>query len=131
MAKRPPSSCTIGRSSGGITGIASRTMSSGLLSELMKADTTFRRLTARDCFWPLAVFTWSSSSSRSASRSTCSSRSRTDSAPMPPRKYSPQPNGEPKRSFSSRNSVSSATTCLGSIVWKSSQVWRIRSMPSS
>jgi hypothetical protein len=33
---------------------ASRTMSSGLLSEWMKAETTLRRLTARLCFWPLA-----------------------------------------------------------------------------
>ncbi len=131
MAKRPPSSCTIGRSSGGITGTASRIMSSGRLSELMKAETTFSRLTARDCFWPLAVLTWSSSSSRSASRSTCWSRSRTDSAPMPPRKYSPQPNGDPKRSFSSRNSVSSAITCLGSIDWNSSQTCRMRSEASS
>ena len=47
MAKRPPSSCTIGRSSGGMTGIASRIIYSGRLSELMKAETTFRRLTAR------------------------------------------------------------------------------------
>ena len=50
---------------------------------------------------------------------------------MPPRKYSPKPNGEPKRSFSSRNSVSSATTCLGSMVWNSSQTPRIRSAASS
>ena len=25
----------------------------------MNAETTFRRLTARACFWPLAVLTWS------------------------------------------------------------------------
>ena len=76
---------------------------SGLLDEFRKADTTFRRLTARCCFWPLAVLICSSRSAASASRSTCSSRSRIDSAPMPPRKYSPQPYGEPKRSLSSRN----------------------------
>ena len=97
----------------------------------MNADTTFSRLTARDCFWPLAVLTWSSSSSRSASRSTCWSRSRTDSAPMPPRKYSPKPYGEPKRSFSSRKTVSSGMTSFGFISWKISHTWRIRSAASS
>src|SRR5215218_5408726 len=40
---------------------------SGLLPEWMKAETTFSRLTARACFWPLAVLIWSSSSSRSES----------------------------------------------------------------
>ena len=50
---------------------------------------------------------------------------------MPPRKYSPQPYGEPKRSLSSRNSVSSLTTCFGPIVWNSSQTWRSRSAASS
>ena len=59
MAKRPPSSWTIGRSSGGITGTASRTIISGLLPECRKAETTFSRLTARACFWPLAVLTCS------------------------------------------------------------------------
>ena len=50
MAKRPPSSCTIGRSSGGITGTASSTIISGLLPDWMNALTTFSRLTARACF---------------------------------------------------------------------------------
>jgi hypothetical protein len=35
-------------------------MCSGLFSELMNAETTLSRLTARLCFWPLAVLTWSS-----------------------------------------------------------------------
>ena len=91
MAKRPPSSWTIGRSSGGITGIASRTIISGLLPDWMNAETTRSRLTARACFWPLAVLIVSESSSRSASRSTWASRSRIASAPIPPRKYSPKP----------------------------------------
>ena len=91
MANRPPSSWTIGRSSGGMTGTASSTIWSGRLPDWMNAETTFSRLTARACFWPLAVRMVSSSSMRSASRSTCSSRSRMASAPMPPRKYSPQP----------------------------------------
>jgi len=67
---------------GGITGTASRIIISGRLPEFRNAETTFRRLTARCCFWPLAVRIWSSSSTRSASRSTCSSRSRTASAPI-------------------------------------------------
>ena len=50
VANRPPSSCTIGRSSGGITGTASRTIHSGLFSDLMNALTTFRRLIARSRF---------------------------------------------------------------------------------
>ena len=55
MAKRPPSSCTIGRSSGGITGTASSTIHSGLFSEVMNALTTFSRLIARCCFCPFDV----------------------------------------------------------------------------
>ena len=131
MAKRPPSSWTIGRSSGGITGTASRIIQSGRFFELRNADTTFSRLIALFCFWPLELLIVSSSSSASASRSTCSSRSRRCSAPMPPRKYSPQPNGEPKRSFSSRNSASSAMTSLTVMSWNFSQAWRMRSAASS
>ncbi len=55
VAKRPPSSCTIGLSSGGITGTASRIIHSGLFPDLMKASTTLRRLIARCCFCPLEV----------------------------------------------------------------------------
>ena len=50
---------------------------------------------------------------------------------MPPRKYSPQPNGDPKRSFSSRNSASSAMTSLTDMSWNFSQAWRMRSAASS
>ena len=73
----------------------------------------------------------SSSSMHSASRSISSSRSRTASAPMPPVKYSPQPNGEPKRSLSSRNVVSSLITSFGFISWKIFQTSSMRSMASS
>ena len=41
------------------------------------------------------------------------SSSRTCSAPMPPPKYSPKPNGEPKRCLSSRKKVSSGDDQLG------------------
>ena len=46
MAKRPPSSWTIGRRSGGMTGITSSTMASGLLPVVRKALTTLRRFRA-------------------------------------------------------------------------------------
>ena len=44
VAKRPPSSGTSGRSSGGITGITSRIIHSGLLPLLRNDSTTRRRL---------------------------------------------------------------------------------------
>ncbi len=50
---------------------------------------------------------------------------------MPPRKYSPQPNGEPKRSLSSRNVVSSLITSFGFISVKIFQTSRSRSAASS
>ena len=131
VAKRPPSSWTIGRSSGGITGTQSSTIQSGLLSEFRNAEATLSRFTARACFWPFEVLIVCSSSSHSASRSTWSSRSRIDSAPMPPRKYSPQPNGEPKRSLSSRKTASSLITVFGSIFWNVSQTCSMRSIASS
>ena len=53
MANRPPSSCTIGRSSGGITGTASSTMPIGELPDCWNAATTLRRLRARSFFCPL------------------------------------------------------------------------------
>ena len=44
MAKRPPSSGTSGRSSGGITGTTVRIIHSGRLPDSMKASITLRRL---------------------------------------------------------------------------------------
>ena len=38
-----------------MTGTASRIIHSGLFSEVTNAETTFRRLIARCCFWPLPV----------------------------------------------------------------------------
>src|SRR5881396_3813932 len=43
VAKRPPSSGTSGRRSGGITGTTARIIHSGRLPEFLNADTTFRR----------------------------------------------------------------------------------------
>ena len=50
MAKRPPSSCTIGRSSGGITGTTSRIMARGSLT---RRPCSSRRLKADDDLEPL------------------------------------------------------------------------------
>ncbi len=46
VAKRPPSSGTNGRSSGGITGITFMIIHSGLLPDSMKSSTSFRRFTS-------------------------------------------------------------------------------------
>ena len=89
MANRPPSSCTIGRSSGGITGTASSTMPIGELPDCWKAATTFRRLRARSFFCPLPFRMTSRSVSASASMSKFSISFWIDSAPMAPVKYSP------------------------------------------
>ncbi len=131
MAKRPPSSCTIGRSSGGMTGMASRTIHSGRFSDLMNAFTTLSRLIARCCFWPLDVRMVSRSDSASASRSRSRSRSRIASAPIPPWKYTPKPYEEPNRSLSSRNSCSSLMICFGSSALNVSQVCASRLRDSS
>ena len=61
MAKRPPSSWTIGRRSGGITGTASRTIPFGELivrpssSVRLNAEMTLRRLMAFALRWPFEV----------------------------------------------------------------------------
>ena len=68
VAKRPPSNCTIGRISGGITGITVMIIHSGLLPELRNASTTSSRLMIRARFCPLE--------SRSSLRRTSDSFSR-------------------------------------------------------
>ncbi len=82
VAKRPPSSCTIGRSSGGMTGTTCSTIAAGELPVARKELTTRRRLMARIFFWPLPVAICSRSSSPSASRSKASRRFWIASAPM-------------------------------------------------
>ncbi len=121
----------MGRSSGGITGTASRIIHSGLFSDLMNASTTFSRLMPRCCFCPFEVLITSRSVTDSSARSRSRRRSRIASAPMPPRKYCPKPYGEPKRSFSSRNSCSSLTTSLGSSSRNSFHVSSSRRTPST
>ena len=55
VAKRPPSSCTIGRRSGGMTGTQSSTMPMGELRVCRNAATTLSRLRARSLRWPLPL----------------------------------------------------------------------------
>ena len=86
MANLPPSSCTMGRRSGGITGMQSSTMPIGLFLVDRNADTTFSRLSARALRWPLPVRMMSRSDCASPSRSKLASRSWIAWAPMPPRK---------------------------------------------
>ena len=89
VAKRPPSSWTIGRKSGGITGTASSTIAAGEPPVERNALTTLRRLSARVFFWPLPWMMTSFSFSASAARSKVSRRCWTAAAPMPPLKYLP------------------------------------------
>ena len=106
VANRPPSSCTIGRSSGGITGTTSKIIHSGLLWDLRNASTTSSRLMARRRFCPEKSLTSFFSCSLVASRSTALSSSFTLSAPMPTRNAS-----LPYFSSASRSSLS-LITCL-------------------
>ena len=68
VAKRPPSNCTMGRNSGGMTGTASRIMARGSLtrrpcwSRRLKAATIFSRLMAFCLRWTLSGF-WPSGGS--------------------------------------------------------------------
>ena len=96
MANRPPSSCTIGRSSGGRTGSWVRTIHSGLLPDFTKASITLRRLIAFLRRWPDVVRTSSWRPFRRPSREDVDRISRAASAPIPAR------NTSPKRSRSSR-----------------------------
>ena len=89
MANRPPSSCTIGRRSGGITGTQSSTMPVGAFLVVRKAETTLSRLRARVLRCPLPVWMVSFRSAASASRSKVSSRFWMALAPIEPSKYLP------------------------------------------
>ena len=84
VANLPPSSCTIGRSSGGMTGRTSKIIHSGRLPLLRNASMISMRLTARRRFCPeeFSSITFLSSA-LSLSRSTAMSSSLMASAPMP------------------------------------------------
>ena len=82
VAKRPPSNWTIGRRSGGMTGITSITIQPGWLPEERNASKTSRRRIARVRFCPWAVFNSSFNSADSPSRSTWSNNCLMASAPI-------------------------------------------------
>ena len=86
MAKRPPSSWTMGRRSGGMTGMLSRTIDSGAVPVMRKALMTFRRLMARVLRWPEPPATTSARAAASPSRSKVRRRAWMASAPMAPLK---------------------------------------------
>ena len=69
VANRPPSSCTIGRRSGGITGSTVRIIHSGLFPECRNASTSSKRRILRILRWLLLLSTSSFSCSSKARRS--------------------------------------------------------------
>ena len=83
MAKRPPSSGTSGRRSGGITGTTVRIIHSGLLPDAMKASISLSRLPYFFFLMSLSVSPISARKSACIlSRSSALSISRIASAPM-------------------------------------------------
>ena len=89
VAKRPPSNCTIGRKSGGITGITSMIIHSGLFPDSRNASTTSSLLMIRARLCPVASFKPAFNSAASFSKSMASNSSLIASAPMPTRKLLP------------------------------------------
>ena len=82
VAKRPPSNCNIGRRSGGITGNTVITIHSGWLSLSRKASTVSKRLINFLRLSPVAFFSSSVIIAYSFSKSTCSNKVFTASAPV-------------------------------------------------
>ena len=83
VAKRPPSSWTIGRRSGGMTGRTDRIIQSGRVPQRRNASMRRSRLMAFLRRWPELVRTSTWSERASSSRSIRLMISRTASAPMP------------------------------------------------
>ena len=121
----------MGRSSGGMTGIASSTIHSGRLLERRNAEATFRRFRARAWRCPLLVWMVSRRDSVSASRSIWPRSSLIAAAPIPPLNRSAKPCGEPNRSFISRKSCSSDSIWRGLRSLNVSQARVRRSFASS
>ncbi len=138
VAKRPPSNCTIGRSSGGITGSTVRIIHSGRLPLLRNDSTTRSRLAAffLRCF-DCVVAISARSSLTIASRSILATSSRMASAPMPALKTLPQRSCRSRYSLSvsrsrSRRPFSSSSESLRSVAqlrllrldrsWRSSSI---------
>ncbi len=86
VAKRPPSSCTMGRISGGMTGITSIIIHSGRLPEVRNASTTSSLLMILARFCPVESASALLSSVESFSRLMALSSSWMASAPIPTRK---------------------------------------------
>jgi len=83
VAKRPPSSWTIGRNSGGITGITVRIIHCGLLFELRKFSTISMRFKRRlSLLSPFSII-FARNSAAILSRSRFSRRTLIASAPIP------------------------------------------------
>ena len=89
VANLPPSSCTMGRRSGGITGIASIIIHSGLFPEPLNASTTSSLFIILARFCPVDSLSCCLSSTLSPSRSISISSSFTASAPIPTRNLLP------------------------------------------
>ena len=110
VAKRPPSNCTMGRNSGGMTGRTVMIIHSGLLPLRRNASMISMRLTALRRLAPLWLFSIISLVILlSLSRSTAIKSSRMASAPIPTR--SPVTELSPYCSSISRSSLS-LMTCL-------------------
>ena len=89
VAKRPPSNCTIGRNSGGMTGMTSIIIHSGLFPECRNDSTTSKRRIAFKRRCPVASRSSSRNSLFNVSKSKARSSSCTAAAPIPTRNLSP------------------------------------------
>ena len=105
VANLPPSNWTIGLKSGGITGITSKIIHSGLLPEFLNASKTSNLLTIFAFFCPVASNNSDFNCSASFSTSMSISNSLIASAPIPTRNF------PPNSSYASLNSFSD-NTCL-------------------
>ncbi len=82
VANLPPSNCTMGRISGGITGITSRIIHSGRLPERRNASTTSSLLMIFSFFCPVALFSSAFICRDNSSRFNALNSFLTASAPM-------------------------------------------------
>ena len=88
VAKRPPSNCTNGLKSGGITGSTLKIIDCGLESLFLKSSTTCKRLINFLFFWPVVSAICSLKESANKSKSNFLINARTPSAPMPDSNFS-------------------------------------------
>ena len=114
VAKRPPSSCTIGLKSGGITGTTLSIIHSGLFPEFLNASTTSSLFTILALFCPDAFSRAAFNSTASFSRSIDESNSSTASAPIPTLNASPYLSYASLYSFSERTCLYISSVSPGS-----------------